>query len=164
MMLLCVFLASCKSHQSVSGVNFQALAHAGLRLGVDIEEHDNFNLYLTAAEWVGVPYSYGGNTKGGVDCSGLSCQIIKQVYGVKLHRRSIEQYEQDVRDRHSRNELKEGDLLFFKTSKSRQVNHVGVYLKQNKFIHASTSRGVVVDNLNDRYWKENFAGAGNVKR
>ncbi len=162
-MLLTLCLCSCKSHKKFADVNFQALAHAGLILGVDIEEHDNFKLYLTAADWVGVPYAYGGNTKRGVDCSGLSSQIISQVYGIKLHRRSIEQYQYDIHSKHSKKDLQEGDLVFFKTLNSKQVNHVGVYLKQNSFIHASTSRGVVVDKLTDRYWKQNYAGGGSPR-
>ena len=62
------------------------LARAGLALGFDIEEHDNWRLMIESAKWLGVPYKYGGNTKSGVDCSGLTTAIFKTVYNKNLHR------------------------------------------------------------------------------
>ena len=64
--------------------DFHALAHAAVRLDMDIDEKDNHALYIEVARWMGVPYRYGGKTMRGVDCSGLTTQIYKKVYRKKL--------------------------------------------------------------------------------
>lgn len=164
--LVC-FLSSCHSSRSFyKDVDMRELARAGLALGFDIEEHDNWRLMIESAKWLGVPYKYGGNTKSGVDCSGLTTAIYKTVYNKQLHRRSADQYTQDCRNV-SRTGLSSGDLVFFVTSDNTKtasnINHVGIYLKDNKFIHASSSRGVVVDDINGSYWVKNWVAGGHVK-
>lgn len=162
-----VMLASCHSSKSVyyKNVDMRELARAGLALGFDIGEDDEWALMIESAKWLGTPYRSGGNTKSGVDCSGLTVQIFQAVYGKSLHRRSLDQYEQDCK-RVGDKSLKCGDLVFFATSgkvKRKNINHVGIYLKDNLFIHASSSRGVVVDNLNSRYYVDRWIGGGRVK-
>ena len=164
--LVC-FLSSCHSSRSFyKDVDMRELARAGLALGFDIEEHDNWRLMIESSKWLGVPYEYGGNTKKGVDCSGLTTAIYKAVYNKKLHRRSADQYIQDCRNV-SRMGLSSGDLVFFVTSGNSKtasnINHVGIYLKGNKFIHASSSRGVVVDDLNSTYFVQHWIAGGHVK-
>jgi len=164
--LVC-FLSSCHSSRSFyKDVDMRELARAGLALGFDIEEHDNWRLMVESAKWLGVPYKYGGNTKSGVDCSGFTTAIYKTVYNKKLHRRSVDQYTEDCR-KVSRTGLASGDLVFFVTSSdsksAKNINHVGIYLKGSKFIHASTSRGVVVDDLNSTYYVKNWVAGGHVK-
>lgn len=169
--LLCLLavalFSSCHSSRSVYYKNqdMRELARAGLALGFDIEVGDDWALMIESARWMGTPYRYGGNTQSGVDCSGLTVQIYKTVYGKSLHRSSADQYEQDCR-KVMKGKLKGGDLVFFVTSgkvKRKNINHVGIYLKDGKFIHASSSRGVVVDNLNSRYYVERWIGGGKVK-
>ena len=142
------------------------LARAGLALGFDIEEHDNWRLMIESAKWLGVPYKYGGNTKAGVDCSGMTTAIYKTVFNKQLHRRSADQYTEDCRNV-SRTGLSSGDLVFFATSggsnTAENISHVGIYLKGNKFIHASSSRGVVVDDLNSTYFMQHWVAGGHVK-
>lgn len=139
------------------------LARAGIALGFDVEETDDWPLLIEASQWLGVRYVYGGNTKNGVDCSGLTTQIFKKVYGIQLHRRSVDQYRKNCRSVH-RSHLQMGDLVFFATGKSRTtVSHVGIYLKNNLFIHASSSRGVVVSDLNSNYYVRNWVSGGRVK-
>lgn len=160
-------LSSCHSSRSVYYKNqdMRELARAGLALGFDIGVDDDWGLMVESARWIGVPYRYGGNDRRGVDCSGLTTQIYKKVYGKSLHRKSADQYELDCK-KVSRGKLKCGDLVFFVTSgkvRRKNINHVGIYLKDDKFIHASGSRGVVVDDLNSRYYVDCWIGGGKVK-
>ena len=109
---------------------------------------------LTFAEsYLGTPYCYGGIDKNCTDCSGF----VKQIYemaGINLPRTAELQYEygKDI----SSDEPIPGDLVFFKNS--RKISHVGIFVGNNKFIHASTNRGVVVQSLDDAFYKQNFAG------
>jgi len=127
------------------------------QLGIPIAEGDNAALYNAVAEWIGTPYRYGGTTKEGVDCSAFVGHIYRTVYGVKLHRVA-----DDMRKDFTlvgRSELSEGDVVFFTNSKGR-VSHVGIYLKDGLFAHASTSRGVIVSRLDDKYWSAHFYKGG----
>lgn len=165
-LLLLLGLSSCSTRKHTQRTDYRALARAGLRLGFDIEEHDNHRLFLEAASWVGTPYRYGGNTRSGVDCSGFSSQIYRNVYHVNLSRSCKEQFQNDCSQLHSSSKhLNQGDLVFFQTGKGKQkADHVGVYLKKGKFIHASSSRGVVVDDLSSRYWKKHWIAGGMVRK
>lgn len=107
--------------------------------------------------WLGVPHRMGGMTKQGVDCSGFVLNVYKDVYGIKLPR-TASQMSQAVR-KINRNEMKEGDLVFFARGTSKP-HHVGIYLKDNNFVHTSTSRGVTISNLEDKYWANLFSFCG----
>ena len=103
----------------------------------------------------------GGSTRSGVDCSGLTMAIYARIYDKQLHRRSVEQYERDVQLK-ERSQLQQGDLVFFRTPNSgEQCGHVGIFLKDNKFIHAG-SRGVVVESLEGSYWQQFWLAGGKV--
>lgn len=116
-MLLCC--CSCGTKQHVASTDFRALVRAGNRLGFNIKEHDNHALMLEAASWIGTPYKYGGNSRSGVDCSGLTCAIYQSVFNTTLPRRSLQQWETSTQPRsHS---LQQGDLLCF-SSKNSQGN------------------------------------------
>ncbi|WP_299231828.1 C40 family peptidase [uncultured Bacteroides sp.] len=154
-------MSSCGTHRM--SYDFRDLAVAAIRLDMDIEMKDNHKLYLEAADWIGTPYRYGGTNKKGVDCSGLTSAIYKNVYRKRLSRNSDEQRKKDCRKVTKRN-LKEGDLVFFHNGKrKRTASHVGIYLKNGKFIHASTSVGVVVSSLNERYYDKHWLQGGRVK-
>ncbi len=133
------------------------------RLGISIGKHDkeNLELFTVAEKWLGVPYRYGGNTKKGCDCSGFVSQVYKAVYGKSLERNSAA-----IRDKNCsqirRSQLRTGDLVFFKTGSSRKINHVGIYLKDNKFIHASSSKGVIVSSLEEKYYIRTYVCSGRV--
>lgn len=143
--------------------DFQALAHAAVRLDMDIDEKDNHALYIEAARWMGVPYRYGGKTMRGVDCSGLTTQIYKKVYRKKLKNNADDQRTQDCR-KVTKGKLEEGDLVFFHNGRSkRKATHVGIYLKDGKFIHASSSQGVIISRVNDTYYKKCWMQGGRVK-
>ena len=158
-LLLLVTFHSCSTQKNFSNTNFRALAYAGSALGIRIEEHDDHALFLEAATWLGTPYVAGGTTRSGLDCSGLTMAIYARIYNKQLHRRSVEQYERDVQLK-ERCQLQQGDLVFFRTpNSSEQCGHVGIFLKDDKFIHAG-SRGVVVESLEGSYWQKYWLAGG----
>lgn len=133
------------------------------KLGITVTNSDNQKLYREAASWMGTRYKYGGTSKSGVDCSGFTHLMYKNVYGKTISRQSSAILNNNCK-RISKGQLKEGDLVFFRTDgkKSSVPNHVGIYLKQNKFIHASSSKGVVISDLTTNYYVENWITGGRV--
>lgn len=155
---LAMLLASCGT--SAPRYNYKELARASIRLNMDIDMKDNHQLYVESAAWLGVPYRGGGNSKRGVDCSGLTSHLYKKVYHKKLKRNSDDQRTQDCHKVSKRN-LREGDLVFFHNGRKKRIaSHVGIYLKDNKFIHASTSQGVIISNLNEDYYRKHWLSGG----
>jgi lipoprotein Spr len=126
-----------------------------------VEDLNNPKLLSFMDYWYGTPYHYGGTTREGIDCSAFAILLMSSVYSVTtLPRTSKEQYE--TTRRISRSELQEGDLVFFHTlGKRRMVTHVGVYLRNNKFVHASVS-GVMISDMNDGYYDKHYIGAGRI--
>ncbi len=142
----------------VESANSVQLKYAVL-LNTEVEYLPNKELLESVDEWYGVRYRTGGNTKTGVDCSGFTVAVYSAVYGIALPRVSREQYR--ISRKISITELQEGDLVFFHTRGSG-VSHVGVYLGNNRFIHASVSRGVMVNSLFEPYYVQRFLGAGRI--
>ncbi|MTK06062.1 MAG: NlpC/P60 family protein [Hungatella sp.] len=133
-------------------------------LGLYRDRNDNVALYTAAASWLHVPHVDGGMSHSGVDCSFLVYTIYKTVYGKTIERNSLAMLLKNC-ERINRDKLKEGDLAFFNTSgKSKAyVNHVGIYLKNNKFLHTSTSKGVVVSDLDEEYYRRTWVCGGRVR-
>jgi len=107
-----------------------------------------------AQEWLGTPYLLGGNDHSGIDCSGLACNIYRRAFNMQLPRQTRLQRKEGYSVPLSR--LKPGDLLFFRFRGSGGINHVGVYLGDGQFIHASSTRGVVISSLKDRYYRRHL--------
>ncbi len=131
-----------------------------MRMDVPVENVDHLPLYNFIEEWWGTPYRLGGNSRNGIDCSAFVQTLMLGVFSLQLPRTSREQktYAQQIDDA----ERKEGDLVFFSNSRSGTITHVGIYLHNNKFVHASTSSGVMISDLTDDYWSKRYRGAGRV--
>ncbi len=127
-------------------------------MNMPVEELNDRRVLEFIDEWYGTPYRYGGNTKDGIDCSAFTCFFMSSVYGLSLPRTSREQY--TAATRISKEDLTPGDLVFFAARKA--ISHVGVYVGNNKFAHASTSGGVMISDLDEAYFKKRWAGAGRV--
>lgn len=126
-------------------------------LGVDSRAIQNPTLYKLIDEWMGTPHRLGGTDKRGVDCSAFVSHALKAVYGKTLPRTSREMAE-TVKRKYER-QLVEGDLVFFSFG-NRNVDHVGIYLHNHKFVHVSTSKGVIISNLRDSWYYRYFTRAG----
>ena len=112
-------------------------------------------IVTTAKAFIGVPYVFGGTNPSGFDCSGL-LQYVFKLNGLTIPRLADEQY--NLGRSAEINRLSPGDLVFFTTYTSG-VSHCGIYVGDGKFLHASSSRGVIISNLSDDYWKKRLVGA-----
>ncbi len=130
------------------------------KLGLSDKEVKNSKLFLFINDWYGAPYKYGGCQKTGIDCSCFTDNLFQNVYGKKLGRTTGEIYKEC--EKINLNKLIEGDLVFFITN-GRSISHVGVYLRNNKFVHSSTTKGVIISDLNETYYKKCFYTAAKVK-
>lgn len=126
-----------------------------IMLNTTVESFKNVLLYKSIDEWFGTRYRFGGTSKKGIDCSAFMQVLALYGFGMMLPRTAREQY--GIMEKIGNNDLKEGDFVFFNTR--RGVSHVGMYLKNNKFVHSSTSNGVAISDLSDSYWSAHFIGA-----
>lgn len=140
LILLAVLTASCGSTRTSSPANIES------RL---MQQYQN---------WQGTPYQWGGQSRSGVDCSAFIMIMYRDALGVNLPRTTESQMR--AGNRISRQRLRVGDLVFFRTG--RRTLHVGIVLSRGRMMHASTSNGVTIDNLNGAYWRRNFIGARRV--
>ena len=123
---------------------------------VAVEELTNIPLLQFIDDWYFTRYRYGGSSKRGIDCSAFTAALLNNVFRESLPRTCREQYH--ATERIKKTELQQGDLVFFSIRKG--ISHVGVYLMNNKFIHASTSHGVMISDLHESYFSRRYAGAG----
>lgn len=129
-------------------------------MGVAVSATTNTKLYQFVYDWLGTPYRLGGNSKKGIDCSKFSLALYENVFNTSIGYNSRNQYAETTPVRKS--DLQPGDLVFFKI-RSRNITHVGVYLGDDKFAHASSSKGVMISNLNEAYWKRYYYNGGRPK-
>ena len=131
-----------------------------IKMDVAVESINNIPLLKKIDEWYGTPYYYGGSTKNGVDCSYFTLDVMQGVYNIGLKRTAAEQYEQTSRINWE--DLKEGDLIFFKTEGPNRISHVGIYLSNNKFVHSSVRNGVTISDLSDPYYQRTLFSMGRL--
>jgi probable lipoprotein NlpC len=153
--VLLLFLASCGTKKYAVKTDTKAAKAADAMAALRSRE-----LYRFITDWIGVKYKLGGLDKNGIDCSGFALLLEKDIYGHTLPRRSRDQAE--ATKKRSKGNLEEGDLIFFSFA-GNEVDHVGVYLNNDFFVHASTTRGVVVDDLNLPVYQHAIVKTGTLK-
>ena len=127
--------------------------------GIDITGIMNVDLYASIEKWLGTPYRYAGKSLEGIDCSSFVNKIYESAYCYLLTGNSADLFKKVTPL--PLNKLAEGDLVFFKINR-KTISHVGVYLGDNKFAHASRTKGVVISDLNHPYYKKYFVKGGRV--
>lgn len=119
---------------------------------VNYRSAENAPFLAEYKKWQGVPYRLGGTNYSGVDCSAFVQAVYQDAYAVSLPRTTAQQVK--IGHKVAYNNAQSGDLVFFKTG--RKTRHVGIYLGGNTFMHASTSKGVVLSRLDNPYWASTF--------
>ena len=170
-LFFCVFcLISCKHQQTVTKTTERSktnkISSRSLkkqysdRLGVSESDIKNEKLYQFINEWQGVGYKYGGKDKNGIDCSGLTSTLYSKVYNktISCSTKSLVGEVKKIKE----SDLKEGDLVFFNTN-GKSISHVGVFLQNNKFVHSSTKKGVMISDMTEPYFKKTYVMSGRVK-
>lgn len=130
------------------------------KMGISNKDIKENKLYKFINDWYGVPYKYGGCEKTGVDCSCFTINLFNEVYSKKMPRTAGEIYKEC--EKTTLEKITEGDLIFFKIN-SKTISHVGVYLKDNMFVHSSTSKGVLVNSLTETYYQKYFYTGAKLK-
>jgi lipoprotein Spr len=127
-------------------------------MGVALSATSNMKLFHFVYDWIGTPYHFGGSSRKGIDCSGFTKQLYSEVFNMDLERNSRDIFSMVTPVK--KEDLQEGDLVFFKIH-SRRISHVGIYLGNNRFAHAS-SRGVAISSLDDAYYSRYFYRGGRM--
>ena len=127
-------------------------------MGVAMSATSNMKLFNFVYDWIGTPYHFGGSSRRGIDCSGFTKELYSKVFNMDIERSSRDIFSMVSPVR--KDDLKEGDLVFFKIH-SRRISHVGIYLGNNRFAHAS-SRGVAISSLDDDYYRRYFYRGGRM--
>lgn len=110
------------------------------------------------ASWKGVRYRLGGDTRRGIDCSAFVQRTFRDQFGMDLPRSTYEQ--QEMGKSISRSQLRTGDLVLFRAGSTGR--HVGIYIGNNQFVHASTSSGVTISSMDEPYWNRRYNEARRV--
>lgn len=130
-----------------------------IREGIYYDSCNYDELYYSVYHWLETPYLYAGSSTDGIDCSSLVKAICKDSYNLILSGSSRSLYTQC--EPIEKSELQEGDLIFFKINRS-VISHVGLYLGDNIFVHASSVRGVTLSDITDDYYVKYFYAAGRI--
>lgn len=154
-LLFAMFLASCSSRKHAVKPSEKAAKAADAMAALNSKD-----LYRFITDWTGVKYRLGGLDKNGIDCSGFALLLQKNIYNKTMPRRSKDQA--DAAKKINKGNLTEGDLIFFSFG-GIEVDHVGVYLNNNFFVHASTTRGVIVDDLSLPVYQNAIVKTGSLK-
>lgn len=153
-LILSVVLTACGSRKYTARSDTKAAKAADAMSNLKSK-----HLYNFITDWIGVKYRFGGLDKNGIDCSGFAFLLEKEIYGITLPRISRDQAK--AVNKKSVDNLKEGDLVFFSFG-GNDIDHVGVYLNDGFFVHASTNRGVIVDDLNLPAYQRVLVKSGSV--
>ena len=127
-------------------------------MGVALSATSNMKLFHFVYDWIGTPYRFGGSSKKGIDCSAFTKELYSEVFNLDIKRNSRDIF--SMVSPVSKDELKEGDMVFFKIH-SHRISHIGIYLGNNRFAHAS-SKGVAISSLDDAYYSRYFYKGGRL--
>jgi len=127
-------------------------------MGVALSTTSNVKLFQFVYDWIGTPYRFGGTSRKGIDCSAFTKELYSKVFNLTIQRNSRDIF--SMVNPIKKDDLKEGDLVFFKIH-SRNISHVGIYLGNSKFAHAS-SEGVKISSLDDDYYSHYFYRGGRL--
>ncbi len=158
--VLAVLIQSCQSSVRFASREMPSRGNSDIPVrgetpSLEDASQTQVKIIRTAEAYIGTPYVRGGNTKSGIDCSGLVCEVFKTV-NLPIPRTSFEQFQKGQSI--SGGNLEVGDLVFFSFESGRAVTHVGIYAGENKFIHASSSRGVTYQSLYDQPYASSLVG------
>lgn len=143
---------------SVSKAKRDKIKKICTRLKIPNNPLANLDLLTQTLDWKGTPYCYGGTTKKCTDCSGFTSNIYKDVFEKVIPRVSRDIYANCMPI--AKYSLYEGDLVFFATGGGTRITHVGIYLWDGYFVHASSSKGVIISNLRQGYYSRTFVSGG----
>ncbi len=168
MTTLTASLPSCKSAKKSKSETYESLSkthrdklHKNDKNGKAVSK-ERKKILKEADEWIGTPYGFGKADKGkACDCSGLVVGAYERAAGIKLPRTSAKQKEYCKKLK--KKDVQPADLCFFATGKDpEKVSHVGIMIDENCFIHASSTKGVIVSDITQPYWVRTFLGYGRV--
>jgi cell wall-associated NlpC family hydrolase len=159
-LLALVVFAGCGSHPRYrTGGEEHPQQRVKQDAAYDTNDYLRFGSILQ--EYLGKPYAGKSKYEDGIDCSHFVQAVFKRFDNIKLPRMASDQYQEgrEVQFKH----LEYGDLVFFKTGR-KKISHVGIYVGDNRFIHVSSSQGVIISGLNEKYWAERYVGARRILR
>ena len=138
------------------GDKYEIFYNGGIQLDMEVDDLNYDKLINYAKSFLGTPHRTGGLSKSGIDCSGL-LYVSFQNQGFESPR-TAQDFGRYGTIIVKKNQLKKGDLVFFTgtTSTSKLISHVGIFLGDNKFIHTSSSKGVTISDINNKYWSDKF--------
>lgn len=157
--MVLLLLASCGSQKRVVRGSGGGSSQSYERVDPATLTRSSRRLLDEAYSWIGAPYRYGGQSRGGTDCSGFMMEVYQSSLGISIPRNSARQSE--FCRRIPREKMVPGDLVFFGR---RGVSHVGMYVGNGRMIHASSSQGVIVSSLDEAYYVKNFRHCGRVEQ
>ncbi len=123
---------------------------------INTVEHSTIldKLYNRYNQWQGTSYQLGGLTQQGIDCSGFVMLTFSEEFDIQLPRTTASQAQ--LSKAITKKNLEAGDLVFFKIPGQGKLYHVGIFLENSRFLHASTSQGVIISDLRNTYWQANY--------
>ena len=179
LVVLTSFVISCGGTKEIVNVTYADVEEEvkllplqekyGKLLNVKAEEIKNIQLYEFIDDWMNTPYKLGGETKKGIDCSSFAQLLYIEVFEKYIERTAQKQFDSEHISKFRGKEfLQEGDFIFFKSpnTTNREISHVGIYLKENKFINATSYKGtngaggVKIDDLTNPFWVKRFVAGG----
>nr|WP_017806600.1 NlpC/P60 family protein [Avibacterium paragallinarum] len=146
MLAACSSTSSSHHHSTGRSISYQGSLADQIMAITLLTEHQR--------EWAGTPYRLGGQSRRGIDCSGFVQKTFLERFNIQLPRTTKEQVKYGTRI--AKEEIQTGDLVFFKTGRGPNGYHVGIYVQNDQFLHASTKGGVIYSSLNSPYWKRTY--------